>query len=185
VFDGDTQEAISRYRSMVSGESSGISVNKDAFESKSDYRLTKLEILDADGNQLDCAATGDTLRIRIHYHLEHPLSTPGFGLRFFSPDRQPLMRFVSDACGYPIESLPAGDGFIDCVIPRLPFTRSIVLIDADIGVRGSEFFHIVENAARLEVDAGDFYGSGVPFDSNRRHGFFVCEHKWAVGEITI
>ena len=181
VFNGPTEDAIAVYRSNISSEDEAdgsIVINREHYKTASDYRIEKLELLNRDGHPLNQVGTGDFVCIRIHYHLQHALHNPGFGLRFLTADRHPLMRFVNDACGFPLDKLEAGKGWVDCVIERLPFTRGSIIIDADIGVRGSTFFHIVENAVRLDVDEGDYYGSGVPFDSARRHGYFVCEHRW-------
>jgi lipopolysaccharide transport system ATP-binding protein len=184
VCTGDAADGVSHYRVRVGGEAGngGVFIDAQAFETESDCRLTALEILNGDGARMTHVGTGDRVCMRIHYALDRALRHPSFGLRFLSRDRETLMRLVSDACGCPIDVLPEGAGYVDCIIPRWPFIKGSVAVDLDLGIRGSHLFHHVTDAVQINVAEGDFYGSGVPFDSARRHGFFACEHSWRVHE---
>jgi hypothetical protein len=123
-------------------------------------------------------ATGDFVRLRIHYDFLKLLKQPSFGLRFFSAERSELARIINYACGLKIYKIDAGKGYIDCVIKSWPFCKGLIFIDLDLVRRGREQLHLIENAIKINVAGGDYYGSGIHFDQAKHHGFFVLPHEW-------
>jgi len=181
VFDGETSAAIRRYLSGESeddGSSALIAMQRPNFETTEPYRITYVELFGRDGLPLKLIATGDYVCLRIHFTLATGLQQPSIGLRFFSGERYVLARIITYACGFRMPGIEAGNWYIDCVIERFPFCKGEIIIDIDLVRDGREQLHLVENALRIQVQGGDFYGSGIHFSQSHKHGYYVLQHEW-------
>ncbi len=179
-FTGTPDSAISKYITMATdmdATAKVIKVYQQNFETKSEYRITGLEIIGRDGLPLEYICTGGYVCFRLAYELDKPIYNLGFRLMILSDIRVELFRVVTNpVSGYHIPPQKAGKGYIDCVLPSFPFTSGTYFVDVAVVRIMRAVLHSVENAARIEVQGGDVYGSG--FHLTNKAGFFISEHEW-------
>jgi ABC-2 type transport system ATP-binding protein/lipopolysaccharide transport system ATP-binding protein len=124
-------------------------------------RVERVEFLNAAGETVHSASTGDPLTVRLHYHARQPVEGPLFsfaienhhGLHVATPGMRPT---------HHTEGLVQGDGYVDYDIDRLvlgtgDYTLSLAIHDANGMVR----FDHQDRALQLRVQPGKEQISGV------------------------
>ena len=67
------------------------------------------------------------------------------------------------------------EGVVECILPRLTLNRGHYLLNI-IASGGNETFDYIVEAAELDVEAGDFFGTGRIASDERRMVMF--EQVW-------
>ena len=67
---------------------------------------------------------------------------------------------------------------VECVLPRLPLNRGHYMLNI-IASAGNETFDYIVEAAELDVESGDFFGTGRIASDDRRMVMF--EQSWRQG----
>ncbi len=182
-FEGPTREGVAEHtrRSLAGREKDKpIQVIRQNFETGSAQRITDLELLNERSESLSAVTTGDYVCFRLHFAVDELIPNPGFRLRIFSEDRNELFRVSTDPIsGYHVPPLQPCQGHIDCILPQFPFTAGTYFVDVGITLANTAFVHDVENAAVLEIQGRDVYGSGMHLTT--KAGYFVCDHQWHFG----
>ena len=179
-FRGDADTGIKRYLVETLGIGNNekpIVVNKSNFHTNIHHRIADLEIIGANEEPMKYIATGDYVCFRIEYTLTEPIRNLGFRFMLLSEHRTELFRLSTDPIsGYRIGPQQPGKGWIDCILPQFPFTAGVYFIDVGTVRVNQAYIHTVENAAKIVVQGGDIYGSGIHLTN--KTGYFTCEHKW-------
>lgn len=183
VFSGTAKEAVKYYLHMVSGDTeANLGQIVDLSQAPRTSRLSnsrllqRLEFYTDDGRPLNGGLPlGASLKIRVHFPLEHPTESFDVGIGFnsiygqrvftahslFEPDRSHGTRFGPQVfvCDIPSFTLLPGD--------------YVIRVWLDIGHVEAD---LVDDAARITVLPCDYYGTGkVPWN-----GIFVLKHRWYV-----
>ncbi|MEW6404749.1 MAG: ABC transporter ATP-binding protein [Chloroflexota bacterium] len=185
-FRGDADVGIQRYLAKTFGEEEGdeqqITINGNNFATNIPHRITDLKIIGADGEPMRFIRTGDHVRFRIHFSLTEPIRNLGFRLLLLSEQRAELFRVATDPIsGYSIEPQQPRNGWIDCILPKFPFTAGVYYVDVGTVRVNQSYVHTVENAAKIIVQGGDIYGTGVHLTN--KAGYFTCDHKWEMSPV--
>jgi lipopolysaccharide transport system ATP-binding protein len=138
-------------------------------------RFTDVAFESMGGERQDQAATGQGLRVLLTYetngrplrNVDASISVRGaLGELFFLCN-------VTVANGL-LESIPP-KGTLRCTIPKLPLTPALYNVGLWCQV-GSTVADRIDNAAKLEVISGDFFGTGkLPAKKNRA---VLVDHQW-------
>jgi lipopolysaccharide transport system ATP-binding protein len=120
---------------------------------------------------------GDDVRLEIAYHgsaavLQHV----HVAMIVHGPMDEQLVQLSSSAQRGDFESVP-GRGTLVCRIPRLPFEPGAYHLTLFATV-GGEIADWVMHAATLEVEPGDYFGTGRANDEGQGH--FLVDHAWSV-----
>jgi lipopolysaccharide transport system ATP-binding protein len=91
------------------------------------------------------------------------------------PFDEQLCQLSSAAQRGDFEELP-GDGTIVCAIPRMPFEPGVYRVTLFATVNG-DIADWVMHAGVIEVEPGDYYGTGRANDEGQGH--FVVDHSWS------
>jgi ABC-2 type transport system ATP-binding protein/lipopolysaccharide transport system ATP-binding protein len=139
----------------------GIHTETDVEAELRPIRVERVEFLNAAGERVHTASTGDPLTVRLHYHARQPVEGPLFsfaienhhGLHVATPGMRPTHR---------PEGVIKGDGYVDYDIDRLvlgtgDYTLSLAIHDANGMVR----FDHQDRALQLRVQPGKERISGV------------------------
>ena len=135
-----------------------------------------VELLDENGATLDQIHGGETLRVRIHYQCKRLLLSPSFAVTLSTPTGVEVLRLSTlPISGCVLPDLD-GEGYLDCVIERLPLTGGQYFLGVGVGRPNVEYLVFNDNVASFEIVPFDAYGSGFGVDS--RCGYVVVRHRW-------
>ena len=137
-------------------------------------RLAGVEFYDEERNPIDMAISGLGLVVSLDYLVQSKVENLVFRLIF--RDDKEIIRFVCNNyhSSEPFKNLPE-NGRVNCFIPNLPLPPGNFFINVTCVSLGRGTLDSVDNAAKLAVDAGDFFGTGkIP---EIREGVLV-KHQW-------
>jgi len=119
--------------------------------------VVSIQLLNDRGESLDQLASGQSVTIRVGYRCrEHTTISNAAVTIVFNRDDH-VQSVFSSVAGRDTPMTFEGEGFVDVIIPALPFTGGRYLVDAD---RESEVCHDAINATEVQVVDGDYYGTG-------------------------
>jgi lipopolysaccharide transport system ATP-binding protein len=177
IFRGDTQYAIERYMQSISNRSAASSLaDREDRRGNQLLRFTKVEVCDAEGNQIDRVLSGQDILIRCHYISSQELQEAKVHVAIG----------VADTYGQIISNLNSRDsgysnldvykrGAFECEWPNfnlMPGSYKCILF---CSVNG-EVVDWIESAFSIQVEKGDFFDSGKLAS---RHGSVLVPHTWS------
>ena len=122
-MNGDSMEVADAYSASAVEQSIALKVEEEnsQFErwGTQEAVITNVELLNASGVGGDIFATGDHLRIRMHYFSPVRVTRPAFGIAFYRAEGIHINGPNSVQAGYDIPFIE-GDGYVDYIIERLP-----------------------------------------------------------------
>jgi lipopolysaccharide transport system ATP-binding protein len=125
-------------------------------------KLTGFHIEDTEGNKLAAAKSGDEIVFVFGYitpsSLPHRDVDIGFSLHSYTHN-QTLAVFYSSFVNTVFGKVP-NNGLFKCKVPKLPFAPGRYRVGARIVVDGVEADWPQDGVGFLDVESGDFYGSG-------------------------
>ena len=134
--------------------------------------ITKVEILDANGNPLKLLITGKSTTIRVSFDSHLPIKQPVVGIRFTHLLGPVIWGTNTRRRGEFIESI-SGPGYVDITIPELPLLEGTY----DLTVALSD---------HTELLAFDHWERRVRFDVHQHdvfdEGFVTINSKWDVSK---
>jgi len=163
VVFGDVQAGnkAEEARLDVEEAAGGIRSETDLESGMRPIRIERVEFLNAAGDVVHTASTGDPLKVRLYYHAREPVEGPLFsfaienhhGLHVATPGMRPTHRH---------EATVKGDGYVDYDIDRLvlgtgEYSLSLAIHDSNGMVR----FDHQDRAVQLRVQPGKERVSGV------------------------
>ncbi len=176
LYDADTPNVIAKHMSLVH-QAARIPLNqrKDR-EGNGQIRFTGFWLLDHAGIQTDRAKTGASVSFCIEYEGEpnRPHHNISVGLSISDMWGHMLFRVSTEMTGSDFEVVPSS-GVFRCQLPRMQLVRGEYIINIICWANGqvSDYLH---DAARFEVEDGDFFGSG----KLEQHGTFLVENHWSL-----
>lgn len=181
AFDGSAKDAVHHYvrtfsQTEMKAEPHVADLsNARGRRSKFQPWLRKLEVYTGNGTPLDGELPiGAPLRVHLEFELQKP--TANFDPRINFLDLYGQIMFAA-RCSYEPEhnwGERSGIQRMVCEIPALPLTPGEYRIDAALVIEDKLVVDYVDDALRLKIAEGDFYGTGQIPSS----GFFVQRHHW-------
>lgn len=181
VFRGDVQDAISNYLNVVMHHAHGEGSYSFDLESAARpgmktrrRRLKKLELHTADNQPLTGGLpVGAPLKIGIEFEVERLAKDFDMTVSFETLFGHTVLTMSSQYQPEPVVIERVGTQRLILEIPSVTLMPGEYRLRVNFKSRGIRVDR-VEDAARLSVVSGDYYGSGKMPDS----GAFVCEHRW-------
>jgi homopolymeric O-antigen transport system ATP-binding protein len=176
VFDGNVDAAIGHY--LESNRAAATETLEERIDRRGSGHLvfTRVELVDHNGSPLSVALSGRDLRIRFHYRsdFERPDALVNVAFNIRSPQGYLLTNLNNVDTGQ--ARLPLfRTGYFECVWPRLNLRSGAYDCTLFCSV-DSEVVDWLQNAFRLEVEDGDFHGTGRLIQ--RDQGDLLVEHSW-------
>jgi lipopolysaccharide transport system ATP-binding protein len=177
--DGNTRQVVRQYIDYcLHRAGGGAGLGGEHIHGDGIISFTGLSLQDGEGNPVEGAICGETLRMVLDYEIIEP-----------NPRHLLVWIWVRDYLGRPLlllENRQAGrlfdpaprTGRVVVNIPKLGLPPGSYLLDL-AGRVGSRRSDKLAGAARLEVAPGDYFGSGRAVTS---HGVFLQEHSWELQE---
>ncbi|PKN20623.1 MAG: ABC transporter ATP-binding protein [Deltaproteobacteria bacterium HGW-Deltaproteobacteria-6] len=179
AMQGNTAKAIQYYLEVVIPsviEEIPLAARKDR-SGNGIIRLTSFHIEDVHGNKLVAARSG--MDIVLVFGYQSPASEQlrdadiGFSIR----DKETLSVLYSSYVGQTFETVPP-KGQFHCLVKRIPLAMGHYQIGARVTVSGEEADWPRNAVGYLDIEAGDFYGTG-------REGFGASAPLLLMGQWTI
>ena len=179
---GNTNEVVGRYMQHTYAESEATSglANVANRRGNGRIRLTNFAVEDMNGNRLNAVATGSDIALTFGYEVldSEPLRNVDIGFSIHSTrTNEALVVLYSSYTGTSFSGIPKR-GTFRCELGGFPLNSGRYRIGARIVVGGIESDWPVDGVGFINVESGDFFGSGQPGFNNRVP--FLMNGKWAV-----
>ena len=147
-------------------------------------QLMSFEVCDKDGHPLDSVPMGSSVVFRIRYRARELIRRPLFNVRV---DHAGSGVFETSMLidGPSFESLPAGEGSVECVIDSLPLTPKTygvtLFVRSEEGVVELAPTRTFSESFRVSADGIESYGFSGPyrtFHLQHTANFFHVNHTW-------
>lgn len=180
--EGKTLLVIRRYLQEVLPAITSIPLHERKDRSgNGKVRFRSFHLEDNQGNKLTALQSGKDANFLFSYSCENDVSpkdvSVGFGI--FSNDGQLLFVLYNSYTGQTFESIPSSGQF-RCHVPHLPLSSGKYHLNARITVGGEEADWPRDAIALLDVEPGDFFGTGSLGFEGRCP--FLVTGSWAVNE---
>jgi lipopolysaccharide transport system ATP-binding protein len=139
-------------------------------------RLTALLIDNHQEHETATLFSGDTVRFLLRFNIPETISLPVFNIGIYNKLGTQIVHCNTMMAGLMPGRLQ-GEGEVTCEIPRIPLPPGHYRVNVALGYDGG-LADRVENAASLDVLAGDFYGTG--HTSSFNSGICLVDHHWSL-----
>jgi lipopolysaccharide transport system ATP-binding protein len=178
VRTGPPEEVIVQYASPQSVAPIRLGERKDR-TGDGVIRLDALRFCNLQGQLIEQAATGETLKIIVTYtsELDSILAEElVLYLRLTDSMGHPVTALATSFCKVAENTILPGSGELTCRIPRLLLAEEVYGIDTWLSFRGGLSDYVLR-AAELPVLASNFFGTGH-YPVKRKHGPMILPHQW-------
>jgi lipopolysaccharide transport system ATP-binding protein len=177
--DGATKQTIADYQAgMVEAASFDLGTRRDR-RGTGLVKFTRIQILDENCKEQGVFLSGKQLRVRMHYKAtgNKPLENCRVSVTFNSWGK---MYFVTstELVSNDRLSLPP-EGFIDCIVDELPLSLGTYYLGLYLDVN-SDIQDWLDSAATLQVEDGNFYGTGKDYPKGGAGATVLVKHRWEV-----
>jgi lipopolysaccharide transport system ATP-binding protein len=173
--DGQTKDVLKSYlASFGAGTADMMDLTSIAERRGSGLaKLTTLQVIPPDGDKI--VHSGDSLTIRLSYECQKDLANVHFGVRIHSNLGLMITEANTWATGQALPFAPAGPGQIEVQIDNLNLMPGTYYLGAWVATY-NEWQDLVEHAAKLDIEASDFYGTGRGVEA--RFGVIFLPYRW-------
>ena len=183
VFRGGVKEAIRVYMTEVLSTVTATSLrDRTDRAGTGGLRLTSFRVEDDTGNAAVGARTGETCTLVFDYECPdgQPQRNVTASFAIQTAAGAPLILHRTNFTNESFELVPA-QGSIRCTVPRFPLVPGSYLLATSVEVGGELADHLTV-AAQLDVEPGDFFGTGHTGIAG--HSPFLVEGSWSVSDST-
>ena len=177
VFHGETKTGVREYLKK-NLELKRADLSKIHRRGNGDVQFTNFGIRDESGQFTEYAQTGRPITFVLGYRCNRPEVTREVDVVFavHTAVNDPLIVNYSSATGREFSMLPR-QGEFTCTIPRLPLRPGRYLIYILVYVNRSEADNLLEPVGALDVEGGDYYGTGkLTYDTGSAP--FLVDATW-------
>jgi lipopolysaccharide transport system ATP-binding protein len=174
---GSTDEVVQAYLSDNSGAAKVALADRKDRSGNGLLRFDSIWIEDEKGGKLSCAATGQTVKICAHYKLSgaEKLKNVLFAIAIYTRSGVCVTELCNAYADEVFPEISGPEGVVECILPRLALNRGHYLLNI-IASGGNETFDYIVEAAELDVESGDFFGTGRIASDDRRMVMF--DQSW-------
>jgi len=172
-----TELSLKHYlKEVVAQTKMQIADRKDR-QGEGQFRFKNIILRDKDGSVLNAAQTGSDLIVEFEFDLKKDnLSNVAIALTIYNDEGKDLFTLANHLTNEPF-SMVNKNAVIQCKVKKLPLTSGSYLCNI-IAYKDSVIQDYVQEAFSLEVEEGDYYGTGkvVP---TKQYSFLV-ENEWQI-----
>jgi lipopolysaccharide transport system ATP-binding protein len=172
AYDGSAEDATELLFGMASPGEDGSRHVIQGSQATSGTVVTRIEVLDLEGNSKPVLATWDSVRFRVHYRSDETYSRGSFVIMVRDRRDQRLVRMDS-ATATPIR---AGEHAVDCVIDRFPLAAGDYTIGVSLKRAGGSVIWGDKRIGTLIVYGRDVFAAGRAPTSDQ--ALFAVENTW-------
>jgi lipopolysaccharide transport system ATP-binding protein len=177
---GSVNEVVQAYTVANKGlvESTELAQRKDR-SGNGLVRVVDYYVTDANGNRLETILTGEA--VSFHFQLQagsEAVRNVDVGLNFFDPEDRNMGVLYSSYYQHYYTAGPHEAFLVTCTIPKFPFSLGNYKVGLRITVNNEEADWLLGGVGYINVENGDFYGTGSPGFSH--HHMTNFEGIWTV-----
>jgi lipopolysaccharide transport system ATP-binding protein len=146
--------------------------------SRRDFRISRIEVLDADGQPKPVVGTWDPIIIRVTYQAQRRLERAAVALEISAADGPRMLVMSTQPDSNQELVFEPGEHSVDCIIDSLPLASGDYIIGAGLGIPNVEWLWYEPSLARLFVAERDVYGSGRAPVTSR--ALIAVPHAWRI-----
>ena len=183
TFNGNAQRAVEFYNHKIrslennhNGRSPHILYHAAENAGKYDFAVTRIEVLDAEGNPKPIVTTWDDVVLRIWYSSKKELRMGSVVLEMAGFDGSRLVLLSTQPDGTMPLAFGVGEQCVDCFIEKIPFAAGQYIVGAGLAVPNMEWLWRNSDLGRLNVVARDVYQSGLAPIASR--SLLAIKHEW-------
>lgn len=177
IKEGTPNEVVNYYLQNAASITNLNSLSFDQAKGNKKFVLQQVELINEDGNIIQIAESGKNLEIKLYYKVNEKGPDPVVILRFRNNLEQVLFTCLSRNSYHGIMQLSTA-GSISCIVPKLPLLQGLYSVDV-VFKFGQDIAFDLESAFSLEVEKGDFFGTGK-LNNDMQNGMIVY-HQWSIG----
>lgn len=177
--DGPTSQTIMRYQeSLIQVASLDLAMRNDR-KGAGSVRFTRIQLLDENEKEQNVFLSGKLLRIRLYYRAsgQEVLANSRVSLTVNSWGKTYFL--ASTELDSHDNLTLAPEGFLDCVVDQLPLSLGTYYLSPFLEVNGV-IQDWVDSAATLQVEDGNFYGTGKDYPAGWEGKTVLVKHRWDV-----
>ncbi len=164
VFEGTQNESVNYYLSAEKNKAKIDLSKRTDREGSQKLKVTNIQFFNKEGAEISELISGQFLKIRvsIQKNREIDFSSLFISINFLDNDLNFVLRFVNDEMGFKFTDL-ANQDYFELEIPKLLLraeTYTLRILISEKATSREHFVDLVENAASINVLAGDFWSSG-------------------------
>jgi lipopolysaccharide transport system ATP-binding protein len=178
IIDTDSQTAVAAYLRLVHQISSSPLTSRSDRKGNQRLKFTNYQLTDKSGQVLISAQSGQDVVMAFDYESKgnSPLQNVHIAIGVHDIYDDNLFHLSTSVGGSDFSTLPP-KGRILCRLPRLPLQPGRYTYNLYSSI-GGEIADWIQNVGLINVEAGDFYGSGkLP---PPQQGSFLVDHSWDV-----
>lgn len=182
-YHGHVSDAVAHYHNLVvagaeareGGRAAHVVFEEEA-QPEAEFSITKVEVLDQQGQPMPTLSTWDAVRFRFHIYARRPLQRGSVILEIRTIEGTRVIVLSTQPDG--TLPLPFEEGFqaVDCVIDELPLAAGQYVIAASLAVPNMDWLWFRPEIGILSVEERDVYSSG--FAPNVKRAAVALHHRW-------
>ena len=180
-FFGETREVIRFYTNDVLDIAKSVNVaTKRRHGVSLNATFKGISFSDTSGNKIEHIQNGSTLIINLAYKSKNyqPLENVRIAIAFKNLNGQEIFVCSTEVSHLGTINLPA-EGMVGCKIEDFPLSRGSYLITVALYV-DKQLEDFIEDAAKIEVENSDFFGTGVMFPTTWEGKQVLVRHSWII-----
>jgi lipopolysaccharide transport system ATP-binding protein len=173
---GPSDEIIGEYLTNFHADRSTSTLTFDA--KSHGFIISRVEVLDLDGNPKLVVSTWDPVRFRIHFECPRAIKSgggvvliiqtlTGVALNFFANEPDQTQKI----------ELKEGHNEVDLIVPQIMLAGGKYLVSASLGITNVEWM-VRSQEVVFEVEPRDVFNSGMAPRTNRH--YLVQDYRWEV-----
>jgi lipopolysaccharide transport system ATP-binding protein len=183
--DGPTTNIINSYMSSFSVEVRQAEYDLSLVQQRQgsgEIRYTRMEYLDRDGQPKKVIRSGDSLKMRLYFQVNKPVTSPDFRIRIYTVMGSQLTTLCTNLSGYETPILYPGNGHIDVdieflnVMPDRYYLTLSIFNENEVITSNALSYDKLERCAVLDVEGSNYYNTGKGID--KWWGVMFLPNKW-------
>ena len=140
-------------------------------------RFDSIWLEDKHGQRISTTATGQTVKICAHYKSKNkePLKNVLFAFAIYNNAGVCITELCNAYAENVFPIVEGPEGIVECALPKIPLNRGRYSLNI-IASNNKETFDYISDAAEINVESGDFFGTGRIASDDRRMVMF--EQSW-------
>lgn len=186
-FQGNVAEAVHHYSQLVvrndseRGEGSAHILHAEQPEAKGDFAITRVEILDFQGQPKPIISTWDDVVFRIHYRCSRAVLRGAVVFQLSSFDGAKLVSLSTEPDSTLALDFQPGAGSVDLAIPKMPFAAGEYILGAGLAIPWVEYLSWNPELCWFSVFPRDVYESGLAPSAPR--SLMAFDHSWRKSDL--
>jgi lipopolysaccharide transport system ATP-binding protein len=172
----DIQEAVNYYVQLSSQQQIADLANRNDRQGEGDIKFTSLSVLNAENKNIDVIITGEKVRLKLGYECFRELREVSVAIAIYGLDGSLYTMLGNEYSAKPFNALD-GKGHFICELDKFPLTSGKYALNISVNSAGT-LQDWVQDAAHIDVEDGDFYGTGRIVPSSHRS--IMIDNKWSL-----